>query len=57
MTDCVGQIRRNRIKKEIKRLNEDVHKAMDLRDEDLMSALISKRQALLEEQKKLQLLQ
>jgi len=57
LTDCVGQIRRNRIKKEIKKLNEDVNKAMGLQDEGLMSSLISRRQALLEEQKRLLLLQ
>jgi DNA primase len=57
LTDCIGQIRRNRIRKEIKRLNEDVHKAMDLQDEGLMNSLIVKRQALLDEQKRLRVLQ
>lgn len=56
LTDCMGQIRRNRIKKAIKSLNEDVNKAKDNQDEDLMSSLISRRQVLLEEQKRLMLL-
>lgn len=56
LNDCIGQIRKNRIKKAIKRVKEDFNKAKDLQDEDLLSSLISRRQALLEEQKRLMLL-
>ena len=57
LNDCIGQIRRNRIRKEIKNLNEDVHKALDRQDEGIMNSLILRRQALLDEQKRLRVLQ
>lgn len=51
--DCMAKIRKKKINQEIERLNEDVKKSAELKDEVLMKSIITRLKELREERKRL----